>query len=384
MTTTHRHHAAVLGLGGMGGAAFRELARRGVDVIGVDHRRPPHEQGSSHGQSRIFRVAYFEHPDYVPLAVHARRQWLEMDAIGRKRIFIPTGGTWIGREEGRHVGNSRLAAERHGLEHEVLNAGEATSRWPALRVPENQVCFHEPDAGLVCPEHAIEHFLADAEAHGGVVACGQRILEIRPEDDVVKIILERDQIIAEKVICALGAWTGSLLDIPGVKLKCTRQILGWTRPTDRTPLAEGRLPVWLFADDDETIQYGFPLCEGLPGPDAAKVARHLSGEPCDPENLVREIQTRDAVFVTKDLEDRVPAAAGPLVDARVCMYTMSEDEHFVVDTHPRHDRIHVACGFSGHGFKFAPAIGEGLADLALEGESRMEMNFLSSDRFANE
>lgn len=384
MNTKHRHHVAILGLGGIGSAAFHDLACRGVDVLGIDRERPPHLRGSSHGQSRIFRVAYFEHPDYVPLAIHARKRWVEMDAADSRKIFIPTGGAWVGTLNGRHVGDSRLAADLHGLPYEILNQTETANRWPALQVPEGQVCFHEPDAGVVCPEHAIEHFIEDGERHGGQVVCGQTIQAISPEDGGVRIILERDEIIAQKVICALGAWTGSLLAMPNVRLQPTRQLLGWTRPSNPEQLAEGELPVWLFADDDQTIQYGFPLCDGLPGSSGAKVARHCEGEACDPNTVNRTISEADEVFLTKALKDRVPAAAGPLIDARVCLYTMSQDEHFVIDRHPLDERIIMACGFSGHGFKFAPAIGEGLADLALEGASRLSMNFLSSSRFKPE
>ncbi len=384
MTTTHRHHVAILGLGGIGSAAFHDLACRGIDVVGIDRERPPHERGSSHGQSRIFRVAYFEHPDYVPLATHSRRRWIEMNAIDSKRIFIPTGGAWVGLETGRHVGHSRLAADRHGLCYEILDEEETRRRWPALRVPDGQVCFYEPDAGMVCPEHAIEYFIGEGERHGGEVLVDQSIREIRPEDRGVRIILEEDEVIAEKVICALGSWTPALLDTPDVRLQPTRQVLGWTKPSNPEPVAEGRLPVWLFADDDETIQYGFPLCKGLPGPMGAKVARHCHGEACDPDTVNRSTTPEDERFLTKELEHRVPDAAGPLIDSRVCLYTMSDDEHFVIDHHPVHDRIVMASGFSGHGFKFAPAIGEGLADMVLEGESRLSMNFLSSSRFKHD
>ena len=375
-----RFEVAVVGLGGVGSAAFHSLAMRGVRVVGIDRFGSIHEHGSSHGQSRIFRIAYFEHHNYVPLASYSRNRWIELDQRSDKRVFMPLGGAWIGPESGVHVRESKLAADLHGLEYELLDPGEAMRRWPALRIPRDQVCFHEPDAGMICPEHAVEAFLGEGAAHGGRIMRGDPVDRLEPDDLGVSLRVGDRWLQADRVILAMGPWMESQLRDAGVHLEPQRQLQGWTRPSDPELVAEGRLPVWLFADNDESIQYGFPICGGLPGPEGVKVARHCAGERCDPDSVNREIDPEDEQVVLEGLEDRIPAAFGPLHAAKTCLYTMSSDGHFILDRHPSNDRITIACGFSGHGFKFCPALGEALADLALEGGSQHPVDFLGLAR----
>lgn len=371
---------AVIGLGGVGSAAFAALAERDVDVIAVDRWTPPHEMGSSHGQSRIFRVAYFEHPDYVPLARDAREKWLQLQEVSKDRVFIQSGGAWIGPEDCRVVARSRHAAEEHGLKYEMLGPDEVGDRWPALRMPQGSVCFHEQAAGLICPEHAIAAFMQQGTAHGGRTVLGKEVLRITPEGNRIHVDLEGGTIKAERVVLTAGAWSGGFLNDAGIQLEVQRQVLGWVRPRNSELLKEGRLPVWVFSDNDTSIQYGFPICEGLPGPEGMKLARHSPGEVCDTESVRRNTDATDEEFLLSGLQDRIPDAAGELIEARVCMYTMSPDEHFIIDRHPTSDRITIGCGFSGHGFKFCPVLGEALAEICLEGRSSHPVDFLSLKR----
>ena len=181
------HDVAVLGLGGMGSAALAELARRGIDVVGIDRWRPPHDLGSSHGQSRIFRVAYFEHPDYVPLARRAGDLWRELDQRHRERVFIETGGAWIGDGDSEIVSGSLRAAVEHGLEHELLDPDEVRRRWPALRPPADSTCFYEKDTGLVCPENAIAVMLREALESGATIRCDERVTGLDLGESRVRI-----------------------------------------------------------------------------------------------------------------------------------------------------------------------------------------------------
>ena len=378
---TNTCDVAVLGLGGVGAAAFHSLAAMGADVIGIDRFDSIHEMGSSHGQSRIFRIAYFEHPDYVPLASYSRERWVELEGRAPDRVFIPTGGAWIGPESGPHVAESRLAAELHGLDFELLSAEEAMERWPALRIPNDQVCFHEPDAGLICPEHAIEAFLREGVMHGGRIARGRMVEGIEQNDDGVQIRMKDGVVNAGRVVMALGPWMGSFTRDLKIDLDPQRQLLGWTKPRDPELVREGRLPVWLFADNDESIQYGFPTCSDLPGPRGFKLARHCAGESCDPDSIQRNTNESDARLVLEGLEERIPAGFGPMTAMKTCTYTMSVDGHFIVDKHPRNDRIILACGFSGHGFKFCPALGRALSELAMEGGTDVPVGFLGLSRF---
>ena len=293
---------------------------------------------------------------------------------------MPLGGAWVGPESGVHVGESRLAADLHGLDYELLGPDEAMRRWPALRIPPDQVCFHEPDAGMICPEHAVEAFLREGAAQGGRIMRGDPVERIEPNDQGIGLRVGGRWLEADRVIMAMGPWMESQLRDAGVELEPQRQVQGWTRPRDPDLVAEGRLPVWLFADNDESIQYGFPVCRGLPGPEGVKVARHCAGERCDPGSVNRDIDAKDEHLVLERLEERIPAAFGPLHAAKTCLYTMSADGHFILDHHPSNDRITIACGFSGHGFKFCPALGEALADLALEGGSQHPVDFLGLAR----
>ncbi|MEC8560757.1 MAG: N-methyl-L-tryptophan oxidase [Planctomycetota bacterium] len=374
------YEVAVLGLGGVGAAAFHALGTRGISVLGIDQFEPVHDRGSSHGQSRIFRIAYFEHPDYVPMGVYSRSRWTELDRRSDKRVFIPTGGAWIGPRDGRHVGESLHSARQHGLAHELLEPGEAMRRWPALRIPEDHVCFHETAAGIVCPEHAIEVLLGEGVASGGRLLTGERIERVEPEEDCILVRTERSSHRVGSVVMALGPWMKRFLPDLDVELEPQRQLLGWTRPGRPDLVEEGRLPVWLFADHDESIQYGFPRCPGLPGPEGVKVARHCRAERCDPDTMRREVDDADERMVLDGLASRVPAAFGPVTSLKTCLYTMSEDGHFIIDRHPQDHRVVLAAGFSGHGFKFLPALGTALAELALDGGTSMPVGFLGLDR----
>ena len=377
------HEVAVLGLGGMGSAALAELSRRGIDVVGVDRWRPPHDHGSSHGQSRIFRVAYFEHPDYVPLARRSGILWRELDGRHRERVFIETGGAWMGDRNSEIVSGSLRAAVEHGLEHELLDPDEVRRRWPAFRPPADSSCFYEKDTGLVCPEHAITVMLREARRTGATIRCGERVIDLDVNETRVRIRTSEGEILARRAIVAAGSWTNELVGCAGIDLQPTRQLLGWTAPVDPEPLREGRMPIWAFTDDEQMFQYGFPICEGLPGPSGPKIARHHDGAPVKPDTVEREIGAKDEEHLVAGLEDRIPAAHGRVIEAKVCLYTLSTDRHFLIDHHPAHRNVVIACGFSGHGFKFCPVLGEALADLVMEGGSDLPVGFLSSARMGS-
>ncbi len=378
--TEHAHDVAVLGLGGVGSAAFAALARRGVDVVGIDRWSPPHEHGSSHGQSRIFRVAYFEHPDYVPLAQASSRLWQELDDRNPERIFVRTGGAWMGPPDCEIVAGSLLAATRHDLDHELLDPDETRHRWPALRPPDGSICFHEADTGVICPENAITALVREGREAGGLLCSDTQVDRIDHGGDGIVLETSSGRIRVNRLVVAAGAWSSRLLELPSVTLQVTRQLLGWTRPRDPELLREGRMPVWGFDDEGDSFQYGFPICSGLPGPGGLKFARHSDGAPCDPDTVVRTIDSDDEAWLLRGLAERIPAAAGPLIHASTCLYTLSDDRHFVIDVHPENPSVFMACGFSGHGFKFCPILGEALADLALDGGTDNPIGFLSRKR----
>lgn len=370
----------LVGVGAMGSSACYHLARRGRRVLGLEQFRVGHDRGSSHGQSRMIRTAYYEHPDYVPLLRRAYELWGELEHAAGLKLLHVTGGVYLGPADGGLVGGSLAAARLHGLPHELLSADALKERFAPFRLPPKWVALHEPAAGFLLPE-AIVRAQADlAKRHGAEIREDEPVLGWA--DDGGGHLLVRTAAGAyrtKRLIVCGGAWSGRLLADLGVPLVVTRQVLGWVRPADPEPFALGRFPVWAAENPDGTLLYGFPV---PPGERTLKVAWHGPGAPADPDAVDRTANGADVATFLPALPHLLPGASGPVADMRVCLYTNSPDHHFVIDRHPRDERIAVACGFSGHGFKFASVVGELLADLATEGTTRLPTAILGLGRFA--
>lgn len=359
---------AVVGLGGVGSAAAAHLAARGLDVVGLERFQPVHAMGSSHGRSRIIRQAYFEGADYVPLL---RRTYELTERLGfdvGRELLHTVGGLFIGAESSRTVTGSRASAEEHGIAYELLDAAELRRRFPVLRPAVDDVALLEPGAGYVVPEDVVAAHHAVATRAGADLRFGAAVTSwaADPSGEGVEVRTSDGTVRAGRLVLAPGAWASGLLADLGLPLVVERQVLGWFMPDGGVePFLPGRLPIWIWEVPDGRQPYGFPALEAPER--GVKLALFRGGPPCDPDTVDRTAGDVDVAPILDALGDRVAGLPGTRVDAAACLYTTTPDEHFVIGAHPEHPQVIVACGFSGHGFKFTPVIGELLADLVVDG-----------------
>lgn len=368
----------VIGVGAMGSATCHELARRGVRVLGLEQFDIPHTRGSSHGLSRMIRLAYYEHPDYVPLLRRAYERWIQLEEeCGRKLLHI-TGGVYIGPEGHELVAGSHQSAVRHRLDHELLDRTQLAVRFPQFRLPDQCVGLYEPMAGWLEPEKVICAFVEQAMRRGARIHAHEPVRSWTAGAGGVTVKTDRAEYRAEKLIFCGGPWTSSLVHDLGVALTVTRQVMLWVWPRQPELFDPDRFGVWALGHEDGTLHYGFPMSgDGL----GLKIAHHARGKPTDPDRVARDPQSGDETSVRNFIGTFMPAADGPTLALRTCMYTNSPDSHFIIDHHPAHERVTLACGFSGHGFKFASVIGELMADLSMHGRTDLPADFLSRARF---
>jgi sarcosine oxidase len=353
---------AIAGLGAMGSAAAWHLATRGQRVIGFDRFHPPHAMGSSTGRSRIIREAYWESPAYVLLVRRAYELWAELEAASFRTLLRATGGLVIGPENGALVSGAIQSARLHNVPYEELTAAEIRRRFPALQPDDSLVGVLEPRAGVLAPEGAIEAMLAEAARYGAELRYDEPILSWEPAGDGVVVRTAAGEYAARRLVLAAGAWMAGGLTGLRLPLTVQRQVMFWVQPSgDRRIFQPALLPVWLWETREGPLWYGFPDLG-----DGPKVARHHGGDTTTAEALDRTVTEADSAPVVSFLKSAIPGLNGPVTDARVCMYTNTPDEHFLLDRHPDCPAVLIASPCSGHGFKFAPTIGEILADLAMD------------------
>jgi sarcosine oxidase len=373
----------VLGLGAMGSAAAYHLAARGVRVLGIEQFMPAHDRGSSHGGSRIIRQAYFESPDYVPLVLHAYELWRKLEADAGVRLLHITGGMTLGAAQGEMVRRTMQAAQEHGIPFEVLEGSGITKWFPAVQPLAGDVALVEPHAGYLVPEECIRAHLKMAERVGAELHFEEKVTAWRASEHGVEVETSRGRYEAGHVVITAGPWANEVL-AEVFPLRVTRQVMGWIEP--RSGVADflpERFPVWLAEDPQGGAPaYGFPAIDGEAG--GVKVAIHGSDMVCTPQTVDRAIHESDLRRIVEKVRLRMQALDGALLRAKTCMYTMTPDENFVIGTHPSVANCSVACGFSGHGFKFSSVVGEVLADLATVGATALPVGIFDPGRFGRQ
>ncbi|NOT09530.1 MAG: N-methyl-L-tryptophan oxidase [Gemmatimonadales bacterium] len=359
----------------MGSMAALELARRGQRVIGFDRFHPPHPFGSSHGKSRIIREAYFEHPQYVPLVRRAYERWNALEQDSGETLLVPTGGLMIGPPDGTLVSGARQSAIVHQLPYEELPAPEVRRRFPVFQLEAHEVGLLEPRAGVLFPEAAIGAALRLARGAGAELHFGERAIEWLGGSSIL-VRTERGDYHADQVVVAAGAWMGTGIARASLALQVARQPLHWFSPVgDPAPTAPRRMPVFIWEWEPGGMFYGFPDFG-----DGVKVAIHHQGEPAHPDTVNRVVMAEEVERLREVMKARTPALNGELRDSSVCLYTNTPDEDFLVDRSPADPRVILASPCSGHGFKFAPAIGEILADLVQGRPPRFDLSPFRIDR----
>jgi sarcosine oxidase len=371
------HDVIVVGLGGMGSAVACHLARRGLRVLALERFGIAHEMGSSHGLTRIIRLAYFEHPSYVPLLRRAFALWRELEAASGERLLHVTGALDIGAEGSRILDGSKRSCEVHDLPHEVLESAAVTKRFPAFRLPPSLHAVFQPDGGFLLPERCIDAHVRLAIAHGAGIRNESRVVGWEPDGPgVVVRTTDAEHRASQLVICA-GAWTASLVPSLAPLLRPERQVLGWlgvTRPERFTP---GRFPVFVM-EAEEGHFYGFTSF----ATDGFKLGKyHHHGETVDPETIDRNVRPEDEETLRAFARRYFPDGSGPARMAKVCMFTNTTDEHFIVDRLPGVPQVLVVSACSGHGFKFCSVIGEIAADLIQHGATHHDISLHRLARF---
>lgn len=368
MSSDFTYDVVIAGLGAMGSAAAFELSRRGLRVLGLDRYTPPHAFGSSHGETRIIREAYFEHPTYVPLVQRAYELWRALERESGTTLLRETGGLMIGRPDCALIAGARRSAELHGLPHTLLAAADVRQRFPALRPDDDMVAVWEPRAGILFPESCVSAFLSRARHHGAHLRFDEPV-RYWEADDHVRVYTELGQYRARRLIVAAGAWVSALLPGLALPFHIERQVLHWFDPGQASAdFAPDRCPIHLWQFDGRRFFYGFPdLGTGV------KAGFHHAGEAATAEEIRRDVTPAEVDAVRTVLRRFLPGADGPLCASVVCLYTNTPDEHFWIDHHPTQPQVLVASPCSGHGFKFAPVIGEILADLIQHKRPRFDI-----------
>jgi sarcosine oxidase len=368
-TSTQSFEVIIAGLGAMGSAAAYHLARRGRRVLGLDRFTPPHSLGSSHGQTRIIREAYFEHPLYVPLVQRAYELWAELEQAYGRTLLRQTGGLMIGAMDGTLVSGARRSAQLHKLPHDLLSADEIRARFPALHPTDDRVAVWEPHAGILSPEICIEAHLELARRQGAKIYFEEPIRSWQTDGAGVEVKTSNATYRADLLLLAAGPWIKNLLPELSLPLIVERQTICWFEPTanagyfhpDRCPIN-----LWEYAPD--RFFYGFPdLGQGV------KAALHHEGEITEPETVRRTVESEEVEQIRTFLRRFLPDANGELRHSEVCLYTNTPDSHFLIDFHPHHAQVLIASPCSGHGFKFSSVLGEILAQLCLEGRSSFDL-----------
>jgi sarcosine oxidase len=377
MPQSHVYDVIVAGVGGMGSAACWQLARRGRRVLGLERFDIPHAMGSSHGQNRIIRLAYFEHPSYVPLLRRAYELWRDAEYAGGERLLFVTGGVDAGPEDGRIIKGSLASCREHGLAHELIGAKELARRHPGWQLPDDFVAVVQPDAGFVASERAIVTHVQLALASGADIRAREPITgwELTGAG-TVRVTTTRGAYEAERLVLSTGAWIGDHVPTLASKAVPERQVLGWFRPADANHFRLGRFPVGIVEGEPQAI-YVFPEW-GIPG---FKIGVYNHFRECGhADELSREPNDRDEALLREALRAYFPGADGPVLSLRACLFTNTADEHFVIDTLPGAPQVIVASPCSGHGFKFASVVGEVLADLASDARPRLDLSLFAIER----
>ncbi len=359
----------VLGVGSMGVSACYHLARRGERVLGLEQFGIVHEEGSHTGQSRLIRKAYFEHSSYIPLLEASYVGWSELEAEARTQLYWPTGIAYFGEPGDEIMKGVKEAARAYGIPLE-------SRTFPQFKMPSNFECVFEPQAGFLSPERAIASMAYLARERGAELMVHQQVLDWTYHKGEIIVTTSENEFKARKLVITAGAFVSDVLKLR-VPLKVTRQYLAWAETVHHRL---GDFPCWMISEKEQPgCLYGFPSGTGLAGPEGMKLGYHRPGEEWHPD--LPDGSTKEADLLNDRLKKYFTDEL-KVGELKTCKYTYSPDDHFVVDTLTEFDhKVIVATGFSGHGFKFVPVIGEVLSDLALKGSTKYPIDFLSQERF---
>jgi sarcosine oxidase len=371
-----RYDAIVVGVGGMGSATAYYLARRGKRVLGLERFGIPHAMGSSHGHTRIIRLAYYEDPSYVLLLRRAYELWREIQGKAGEKLLHVTGSVDAGPGESWVFKGSWESCKLHDLPHEVLTGAELGRRHPGYHLPPEHLALLQPEGGFLAPERCIVSYVMAAQSLGAEIHGHERVLEWVPLEGGVRVRTDRGTYEADRLVMTAGAWNADLLDVLDGLAVPERQVLAWLQPARPDLFRPDTFPVFNLLVDEGRF-YGFPVF-GVPGFKFGKYF-HL-GETGDADEIDRQPHDYDEQLLRSFAERYFPDGCGPTMDLQTCMFTNTPDHHFVIDLHPDYPQVSIASPCSGHGFKFASVVGEIMADLAEKGFTRHDIDLFCLDR----
>ena len=373
-----RWDVLVIGCGVMGSAVTYNLAKRGLRVLNLEKFGVNHRFGSSHGKTRIIRLAYYEDPRYVPLLRRAYDAWKEVESKSGKELLHITGGIMIGKEDGELIRGALKSAKVHGLHHDLLSPAEAEARFEAFTIGRGYLVLYERESGVLFAEGCVRAFVGLGSEAGGEFRFSEEVKGWRSGTEGVEVETSGGMHVADKLVVCGGAWNERLLK-GVVPLQTERQVPIWFASRGEAKFAPPKMPVFIMEEKKDVFYYGIPdVGHGV------KVGRSHGGVVGDPDGLSREVTESDIAPVREFVSRRLPKLDGPPIASTTCLYSNTPDGNFAVGQHPADQRVVVVSACSGHGFKFASVLGEQVAELATEGRTSIDISFLDPGRFRSE
>ncbi|MEQ8301865.1 MAG: N-methyl-L-tryptophan oxidase [Cyclobacteriaceae bacterium] len=379
------YDAIVIGVGTMGSAACYYLSQRGHKVLGLEQFDISHDQGSHAGQSRIIRMAYGEDSDYVPLLQRAYSNWKSLEEQTKSKVFEKTGLAYFGKPDNEFMMTVKKSASQYDIPIAKSGPDKAKDLFPAFKVPNDFEIIFEPNAGFLTPERAILLYSQQAIAKGAHIRTREKVKGWKQLGGKIQVDSSSGTFTCDKLIITAGGWASKVLPNLKVDLKVTKQMLAWISPKNWDLFSLGKFPCWILEDPERGSYYGFPILPAnqFGGPIGLKLAHHFPGELSDPDKVNRNVTAGTEEDIRYALKKYLPLANHDILSLKSCLYTSSKDENFIIDHLPGYEKqVTIACGFSGHGFKFASAIGEVLADMAMNGKTELPIGFLGLQRFS--
>jgi len=370
----------IIGAGSMGMAAGYYLSKSGKKTLLLDSFHPPHNKGSHHGETRIIRYAYAEGEEYVPFILKAQELWNKLERDTGKSLFIPTGVLSVGNRESNFIQNTISSSTTYSLPLEVMDPAEVQNRWSGITMLNDSVGCFEPTSGVLKCEESIKAYQMLAEMNGATILSNSRVKEIHIQEEKVTIKTSDKTFYSDSLVVAAGAWSGHLLSMLDLNLPLTpvRKTFAWFDANEKI-YNTNDFPAFAF-ETSRGLYYGFPSVDGA----GLKVGRHDGGERINPDEGMKQFGeiVEDEEDLIQFLNQYLPEI-GRLKDGKTCMYTLTPDEKFVIDVHPKYSNVAIAAGFSGHGFKFSSAVGQALSNLIVSGKNEIDISQFSIDRFHN-
>ena len=366
----------IVGLGAMGSSTLYQLAKKNKSVLGIEQSDIPNSIGSSHGINRIIRLAYSEHPSYVPMLRRAYELWYDLEQTCNEKILYKTGSLDISKEDHWVFSGSLNSCIEHEIPHEVLNGDELSKRFPAYNFPRNYMSLFQKDGGFLLSEKAIENYTKLALANNANVSSNEKVIYWEVNNGEVTVITNKSKYKSNSLVITAGSWINKLIPELLNLAVPERQVLGWFK-THNDNNFRNNFPVFSCSVDEGRF-YGFPIHK-IQGFKIGKY-NHLN-EIANPDNQNTTLSKTDEHALRSAITRYFPEANGKLMEYQTCMFTNTPDENFIIDQHPSFSQVFLAGGFSGHGFKFSSVVGEIISEMVINSQFPKELEFLRLSRF---